>query len=109
MRDLPWECPTGRGRLNELHVEIAEPDEGEQVALQSGERTDDGFEDAAAFLIGDSAQPDQGARCRLDRHVACCAVIEAGRSQKREYRFERDRVPVSMLGDDSGVVGDMLT
>jgi peptide/nickel transport system substrate-binding protein len=104
VRHLAGEGAPGGGRLDELHVEVAEAHERAQVAPEPRERAHDGLQHRAALLVRGGAQLDQGVRGDVDRDGAGRTVVEALGAQGGEHRLQRHRVPVGLLGDRAGVL-----
>ena len=100
VRDLAGQRSAGRRRLDELHVEVAEPHERPEVAAKSRERADDRLEQRARAARSVAVRSsDERGRGHVDRHGPSRPVVEPRRAQHREHRLERHRVPVGLLGD----------
>ena len=104
MRDLAGQRAAVGGRLDELHVELAVADEGTQIAAQPLEGAHHRFE-RDTLLVGLLAQSHQRARGDVDRHGPRRTIVEARRPQRREERFQRQRVAVALVGERAGVIG----
>lgn len=97
MSDVSGQGATGCGRLDELHVEIAEPDKGTKIRLEACEGTDDRFQQVVLPTVGPGPERDKRGRGDVRRLEPSRLIVQAPGTEGCQDRLEDDGLLIQQL------------